>query len=309
MKKLLLLLTITLFVACSSNKETIDDIPVFPLTNFQKILDEYGLLNTGRDFQDVASSVDKTKIVFFGINKASLNLTVFDKETKLELYSLTSLKTIDTIVSIDEGFGEITERKADFFDISAINPVTSNNTQFVLNGFNKANQKDGQFGELLYSHLYFFSKEGVSIIKNKLSKEKIHYFEGIHLWHDDTVIIKTFNSRQRIESYFCYKTNGDFLFDCKVPRTPIHHINYEEYIAGGNGGLYRRNIKTDDYIWSVSLFPEFEIGDYNEKYRVDDSKYTVEGTTITSDIKYTLADGEAKEKTLKHNIDTGKIIE
>lgn len=298
-----LLLSLTLF---SCKEKNVPESPEIILDEFGKLLNIYGLLNSDYNYEGCSYTVNDSMIFFNGRLENKLHISCFNRFDKSNVFSWSEPVDLDTLLIIDEGYGESTTHYIDQFELRT--PCYYNNDfAFILWGLAHGNQYETD-PRLISSDLYLVSNLHCEKLESLTYPSGSYYYERILPWFQNSIIV-SLSSNVNI----CYSMEGNELFEVKtwlsyIPSERDLFVSSEEFVNFGGsikGTFYRMNIKTDSIVWHSAA----PFADLQEDTRIDKTSVSVEETGfILFNIDYTLYNGVKNFRRIKVNIETGQFL-
>lgn len=306
-KLILILLLVSVILSCSKSDSTEIDIEKEKeaSTEFEKLLDQYGLFNTDVKYESVTLGVDTNTIFFNGRIKENLVIKGFNKLDKKSIYSYERIE-LDTIVDIDLGYGVQSTYEITDFSIQKIYKY-EDHYAFILWGW-------------AYGDFQHTTRQAVTsdfyIVSNNLNKLKISsftlpdsefYFLDIAPWFGNSFIIETFCFSEGKSKWKCFNMDGvehyevydRYMENYRIP------ISLQEYI-GLDLTFKRVNYETDQTIWET----QNPLSDLPSDIRKDEVVFEIlDDDFVVCNIKYTQKDGVVGERKFKINIATGDFTQ
>ncbi|MGM0532078.1 MAG: hypothetical protein ACQER7_12090 [Bacteroidota bacterium] len=293
------------------------------LTEFQKKLKEYNLFEGDEDFESYIITRDSAWIYFFGQKDKKQHVECFNRETKENILSWTENSMIDTMVTLNAGYGE-----EETFKINEYRPKTvfKDKSQhiFILFGISGTANKG-------LSDLYFLSGDSENYTKKEsfINPEgNESWYSDIYSWFQTSCIVKKMEQGHGNEGYYeiydynarrLFKTEGENLTynddDVNIKGKSLFEndnyfpISFFECILTGNNTSdpYRKiNIEKGKVIWEV----QNPLHDLPDDTRIDNVEFAnMEGDSIQIQYEYTLFSGETGDVTIEMNSETGNYKE
>ena len=191
---------------------------------------------------------DTTLIFFNGRKDKKLWIGCYNRQNKDKIFSWCDENHLDTIFTINAGYGELSIYKVDNF---AIRSAHKYNDEYVLIIQGTGNIEETA-SNLILSEIRFINDLTPIKLRSEIPAWKEH-FDKIIPWYENTIIVVSSN---RI--YSVYTTKGEKLFDAIKPiGKELSPISVEQYImfSGETSGTFNcLNIKSGELIWE-SLKP------------------------------------------------------
>ncbi|RXQ87291.1 hypothetical protein EO244_16565 [Ancylomarina salipaludis] len=298
---ILVLLLINVMMSCSKSDSTEIDIKKEVSTEFDELLDKYGLFNTDVKYESFTVGVDTNIILFNGRVKERLVIKGFNKLDKNSICSYEGI-VLDTIVDIDEGYGVTSTHHISDFSIQKFYKH-GDDYAFILWGW--------AYGDYQHSERQTVTSD-FYIVSDQLNKVKISsftipdskfYFNNITPWFGNSFIVETYCFSEKKSKWRCFSMDGVEYYEV-YDRYMDNHlipINLQEYISL-DLTFERKNYKTGQTIWES----EDPLSDLPADIRIDDVVFEqLEGGYVVCNIKYTQQDGVVGERKFKVDIATG----
>jgi hypothetical protein len=269
-------------------------------SEFELLLKEYNLLDTDVNFENFTLGIDTNLIYFNGRKKDQLFIECFNRTDKSNILSWNKQAVIDTMVTLDEGYGETSTYNFEHFKIRQAYTY-KNSHVFILQGGNS----DDLFSTLSLD-LFFASNQDYVKIKKIRRAVFIQNSFNITPWIEGTVLYNT-TAVEGETVCICYSVDGEEIYKAedfiRIDEVYFIPINLYEYISFINNSFFRNDLTIKNRIWSSeSVLPD--------NSRVDDVKITQEDSYhVIFDFKYTLYSGDKKSKKFKVEIESGTFTE
>lgn len=300
----LTLLSILFFCACGSDDE--DEVILIPNTPIEILANEYNLFDTSIKMDGYSYGLDTMNIFFNGRKDKKLWIACYDRLTKEKLFNWEETTLLDTMLTVNEGYGKTKQHHIDEFRLTAAYKK-GDKYVFILMGFSTSEQR------IITSDLYFVSSKTSKKEKTCTYPIENYFFRWFNPWYRDNIIVELVSDTAKRKSAI-YSLDGDKIFESELQlasgNSDLNHtipINIEEYInfsSGISGEFTRKNVKTNASIW-VSEKP---LADLPENTRIDDVEISQENQEyLIFNIEYTLYNGEKNTRKGKINIETGVI--
>ncbi|MBI9058471.1 MAG: hypothetical protein JEZ01_11975 [Labilibaculum sp.] len=284
-------------ISCSDSDSEIEE-NVQPSNEFEEILAKYNLFNTNVKYESVQIGSDTNTIYFNGRIKDKLIIKGFSRTNKTSIFSNDEF-TLDTIVNINEGYGESSIYNITDFSIRKIHKF-ENDYAFLLWGwgYTAPGEKLG-----ISCDLYFISDQANKRIKSFTQPKTDYFFSKIIPWFENSFLVLSNSDFNHQHKWNCYTMDGLEQFEVNKFADSGYYtsINIQESIRFENKFI-RRNLKNDKIIWES----ENPLADLPEDTRIDDAKFSqTEDGYINCKINYTKKDGVKGERTYKVEIASG----
>ncbi|MBL4559834.1 MAG: hypothetical protein COC06_09125 [Bacteroidales bacterium] len=298
---ILVLLLVNVMMSCSKSDSSEIDVKNEIATEFDELLDKYGLFNTGVKYESSTTGVDTNTIFFNGRVKESLVIKGFNKLDKKSIYSHEGI-VLDTIVDIDEGYGVTSTHHISDFSIQKFYKH-EDNYAFILWGW--------AYGDYLHSERQAVTSD-FYIGSDQLNKVNISsftipdskfYFNNITPWFGNSFIVETYCVNEKKSKWRCFSMDGIEHYEVYDRYMENHRIpiDLQEYISFVLT-FKRKNYKTDQTIWE-SKDP---LSDLPTDIRKDEVVFEqLEDGYVVCNIKYIQQDGVVGERKFKVDIATG----
>ncbi|RXQ92992.1 hypothetical protein EO244_11005 [Ancylomarina salipaludis] len=286
-------------IGCDKENEDVQT-PEPNKTKFELLLEEYNLLDSDVNFENYTLGIDTNLIYFNGRKKDQLFIECFNRTDKSNVLSWNKQAAIDTIVTVDKGYGETATYTFENFKLRQAYTY-KNNHVFILQG--------GYAENLLSTYsldLFFVSNQDYTKIKKIRMGALIQNLFYIIPWYEGHILYQT-SDEEGETVCISYTVNGEEIYKAEdsinINEENIIPINLYEYIGFVNNSFYRNNLTTKNRIWiSENVLPD--------NSRVDDAEITQEDPDyVIFDLKYTLYSGDKKSKKFKVNIESGTFTE
>ncbi len=296
-KLFLALAIIIAMISCSdSDSEIVENVQ--PSNEFEEILAKYNLFNTNVKYESAQTGTDTNTIYFNGRIKDKLIIKGFSRINKASIFSNDKF-TVDTIVNINEGYGENSTFNITDFSIRKVHEFENDYALILWGwGFTEPGEKLG-----ISCDLYFISDQGNKKIKSFTRPKTDYFFSEITPWFGNSFLILSKSDFNHQHKWSCYTMDGVEQFEVKEFDTNGYYIsiNIQESIRFENKFI-RKNIKSDEIIWES----ENPLVDLPEDTRIDDAKFSqTEDGYVNCKINYTKKDGVKGERTYKVEIASG----
>tara|TARA_R110001583_G_scaffold59123_1_gene176014 strand:- start:44960 stop:45868 length:909 start_codon:yes stop_codon:yes gene_type:complete len=284
-------------IGCSTEDES---IPEVDLSEIDLLLNEYNLLDTDVNFENFTLGIDTNLIYFNGRKKDQLFIECFNRTDKSNILSWNKQAVIDTIVTVDRGYGETSTHNFESFKIRQAYTY-KNSHVFILQG----GDSNDAFSTLSLD-LFFVSNQDYVKVKKIRKAAIIQNLFTIIPWYEGRVLYNT--AAVGGESVcISYSVNGEEIYKTedhiRISEVNIIPINLYEYIGFQNNFFYRNDLTIKNRTWfSESVLPD--------NSRADEVKITREDSDhVIFDIKYTLYSGDKESKKFKVEIESGTFTE
>lgn len=284
-------------ISCSDSDSEIEE-NIQPCNEFEEILAKYNLFNTNVKYESIQIGSDTNTIYFNGRIKDKLIIKGFDKLNKTNIFSHDEF-TLDTIVNINEGYGETSTYNISDFSIRTIHEY-GNDYAFILWGWGIT---EPGVKQAISCDLYIISDQGNKRMKSFAKPTTDYFFGQIIPWFENSFLVLSNSDFNILHKWSCYTMDGVEQYEVNKFDTNGYYIsiNIQECIRFENKFI-RRNLKNDEIIWES----ENPLADLPEDTRIDDAKFSqTEDGYVNSIITYTLKNGKKGERTYKANIATG----
>ncbi|WP_133249989.1 hypothetical protein [Marinifilum breve] len=291
---------VLLMLSCSGSDSPVVEEELKPSNEFEELLDEYNLFNTGAQFESGKIGLDTNNIYFNGRIKDKLIIKGFNKKDKSLIFSHEEIK-LDTIINIDEGYGVSSTHSISDFLIRHIHKSEDN---YVLLLWGMANGDQYLMNrQSLTSHLYLISDKNYNSIKSFSIPASSFYFTGVTPWFNNSIIVSSTTLHVDYKKWTCYTLDGINQFETSNFNVSKYYtpISLEDCIAFRNN-FYRINVKTNKILWES----ENPLSDLPSDIRKDVIVFSQpKDGYVNCEIKYTQKDGKRGERTYKVSIATG----
>lgn len=307
MKNVYFILLLSMFYSCDKTEE--NNIELLTGNSYEKYLTEYGLSDYSEEFECVKYNSDSTFILF--ISKDSGNMYIRTYETINKTNVIYMKKVLDTLISINEGYGVISSHKIMSFFVKSFYQY-KDTCSFILWGFDYLNYEE-YFNDPVYSDLYFVSNFDCKYKRTIAYPSSSYVYSTLSGWYKNSFIVNSkFAWAIDDPSYYTntkkvgYTLNGDSIFD--LSSFNYKHdfvVDYYHYINYSNRIFRCINTINNSILWEtnevLSSLPknariEWKIVDSNDEY-------------IRCEFSYILYDGTKGNNTYKLFLKTGTIIE
>lgn len=305
MKRILMgCLSLGLLIAGCSDDEKIESVFVVG-DEWTELANTYNVDRTRITVDYYTPGSDTAYVFFNGRIDGRLWIGGYEKESKKKILDWTESSKLDTLGTVDLGYGEIAKYLVNKWTTRDFHK-RDNYLCFILNS-----TKDGH-GYGLFNDLYFLNRNYL-VIKHRnvllYSDPNDAEFRNIIEWHDGVLVSMWRNGI--ILRYECYDMNGTHQFSTKQIPENSTSVNFEEYIqytinnTNKTIDFLRGNLKTGETIWKNT--EKTIIDNSNETIRIDNVSIQKEGLIWVYTINYTRYSGEKKTIKASVNVQTGEI--
>ena len=304
MRKLtfILFLSAFLFNACTDD-DKIEPDPVFSdgYGVPSQLQTEFGLKNSGIKPESYILGTDTTLIYFSGRRNNKIWIGCYERNSKENLFSWAANEQPDTVVTVDDGYGESSTYMVEHFILTSAYKYNSAYVFNILGKGNIAGEQAGNWSKNITNEVYFIADRTENKLRSEISQKTISQPEIIP-WYKNSVLIASVSSS-------CYTVAGEKLFDAGKPEGEgIYNENYKEYISFTGNGVYsvfkRIDISTQKEIWAS----ERPLGDLRANTRIDEISVSERSDGLRYTFNYTTYDGEKEVRKIKLDPDTGEFI-
>lgn len=279
-------------ISCSDSDSAEIKENVQPSNEFEEILAKYNLFNTNVKYESIQTGIDTNTIYFNGRIKDQLIIKGFNRLNKTSIFSNEEF-TLDTIVNINEGYGESSSYNITDFSIRYIYEFENDYALILWGwGFTEPGVK-----QAISCDLYIISDRGNKRIKSFAKPTTDYFFSQIIPWFGNSFLVLSNSDFNILHKWSCYTMDGLEQFEVNKFAADDYYIsiNIQECIRFENKFI-RRNIKSDEVVWES----ENPLFDLPEDIRLDDVKFSqTEDGYVYCNIKYTKKDGVKGERTYK----------
>lgn len=291
------LISILFFGSCGDDDNEMDLMPNTPL---DEMAEEYGLFHSGIKIEGVDLGIDTTKVFFNGRQDKKLWIGCYDRITKAEMFHWLESTILDTIVSVDDGYGNQSQHYIDEFQLRSAYKK-GDNYAFILWGQSNAEQR------IITSDLYFVSNQKSTKERTYIYSSINNFFWNFSPWYENSIIVELSMDKNFRQSAI-YNLSGDKLFESQTGiMNDYKAVGIEDFICfsgGVNGIFYRENCKTNTIVWDS----EKPLGDLPGDIKIDRIELTQEDDEFVMFVfDYTLSSGEKKQRKGKVDIELGII--
>lgn len=280
-----------------------------PISEFDLLLEKYGIFNSNVNFEGYTLGVDTNLIFFNGRDNDKLVVSAFNRIDKSNILTWKDKTVLDTIVEVEEGYGISSTHKIDQFRL--IKPYKYRNDYvFVLWSIALGSEYIPGNQRIINSDLYFVSEQDFAKKESSTYPTGSLFYYSIASWFNDNILV-SLNSDGGGSKLFCYSTKCQEMFVSEksylspdINIIPISLYEYIEFLGDIRGSFMCRNIKTDDVKWKS----EIPFLDLPEDTRLDMVNFLQEEPNyVICNFEFTLFNGEKMSQKIKLEIESGKF--
>ncbi len=308
--KLLRLVMLIIIISCNKNDNAELPEPIVSKTDFDLLLEEYDLYNSNIKFDSYSKGLDTALIFFNGRDNGKIHISCFNRINKNKIFSWTNSIVQDTVLLIDEGYGDISTHEIK--RIGLITPYKFDNKYaFILWGFSLNNQGPTSY-RIVFSDLYFLNNSIVVKKESFALPTQSFFYYRILPWYKDNIIVSMQSDYDRGFKYFCYSLSGDVNFEFNMNQNfypdknfcIINNFEFIEFSEGVHGFFRRKNIVLHEELWKS----EAPLQDLPSNIRIDNIEITkFNDDYLIFEFKYTLINGDSSSRKIKLNINSGSF--